>query len=490
MGNKKDKRHIKGERGEKFREKIKNFKGEQIIGVAIEISKSFHKVMVFDFEGQIIKAPFEIDVFADGYEKLKVEVSKAVQTYQVRKVFWTMEPSGPYYQNLARHLVKDGEEMIFMNPSAVASNREQRLLKGLKSDDIDLGSIADLLIRGEGYDYNLEEGFYLKLKERTWWREKKLKIQTMLKNQIRSRLEKIFPGLTSEYNDNQPLFSDLWTSNIARGLMKIKLTPKQILHDSDEELRKQFNKVGHPIDCVDKIKNYIARMLLPEDEVIRIELELLAKDVKLLETLEVQMKRNEQKMTGLLKKTSGGYLIGKIKGVSEIMIASFIGAVGDITKFDWAGQIFRKAGLDPKSKQTGGHEVKGLPIRRMGSKLLRCILYKMSDTVIKYNPYFGLYYEYLVQKRNKFWRKAQIAVANKLVRVMFAIVRDKAEFAPPTAKIDYLVMLFSKAKEERKQRRQLRDKKKGKDLADSRIFGPGTPSLTKPISPLANIVAQ
>jgi hypothetical protein len=86
-----------------------------------------------------------------------------------------------------------------MNPSQVALNRDQTMMRGLKTDDIDLGAMADLLIRGEGYFYNLEEGVYLELKEKTWWREKKLKMQTILKNQIRARLEKIFPGLTSEY---------------------------------------------------------------------------------------------------------------------------------------------------------------------------------------------------------------------------------------------------------------------------------------------------
>jgi len=50
---------------------------------------------------------------------------------------------------------------------------------------------------------------------------------------------------------------------------------------------------------------------------------------------------------------------------------------------------------------------------------------------------------------------------------MFAMLRDKAEFNPPTAKIDYLEMLFDQRRRERRERR-----KKEKELSSSPSFGP------------------
>ena len=464
MVTRRSKKHVKGRRGEQFRQKVKGLKTGEIVGVAIDVSKSFHQVVIFNFDGEVLRESFQVDIFQSGYNHLKGEVKGVRTEWSVKKVFWTMEPTGPYYQNLARHLAADGEEVIFMNPYQVASNREQTMLRGLKSDDIDLGAMADLLIRGEGYFYNLEEGVYLELKERTWWREKKLKMQTILKNQIRARVEKIFPGLTSEYGDNKPLFSDLWGEGAARGLLKVGLTPRQIVQLRTNSLKKQFKEVGHPLTTnrVKKIKTYLGKMLLPEDKVLVSEIELLKRDVKLLETLEGEMEEVETEMIEGVKRTPGRHLLGKIKGVSELMVASFTGAVGDITKFEFGSQIFRKSGLDSKCKQSGEYEAKGLPIRRMGSKLLRCILWKMTDSVIKHNSYFSLYYEYLVQGRKKLSKKAQIAVSNKLTRVMFALVRDRAEFAPPTAKIDYLEALFVRTKKERKERREERKRKREK----------------------------
>ena len=37
-------KHVKGRRGEEFRQKIKGLKAGEIIGVAIDVSKSFYRV--------------------------------------------------------------------------------------------------------------------------------------------------------------------------------------------------------------------------------------------------------------------------------------------------------------------------------------------------------------------------------------------------------------------------------------------------------------
>jgi len=135
--------------------------------------------------------------------------------------------------------------------------------------------------------------------------------------------------------------------------------------------------------------------------------------------------------------------LGKIKGLSDILIASFAGAVGKIGNYKLGKQIFSKSGLSSKVNQSGKRNIKGLSIRRVGSKILRCVLFKMADPVKKHNPYFALYYSYLTEEKGKLWKKAHIATSNKLVRVMFAILRDRASFNPSTAKIDYREMLFS-----------------------------------------------
>ncbi|MGB9835038.1 MAG: hypothetical protein ACPLPW_08755 [bacterium] len=42
------KKHVKGRRGEEFRQKIKGLKASEIIGVAVDVSRSYHRVMIFN----------------------------------------------------------------------------------------------------------------------------------------------------------------------------------------------------------------------------------------------------------------------------------------------------------------------------------------------------------------------------------------------------------------------------------------------------------
>jgi len=295
---KRKRRYIREEKQEKFRRKIKGIEKEKILGISIDISKDYHKALIFDFEGRILDSPFEFDVFEDGYEDFKKRIGKAVEEREAQKVFFALEPTGPYHENLARHLKEDFKEVEFINPSATYANRAQDMLVGLKTDDIDLGVIGDLLMRGKGYEYNLEEaGTYLNLREETFWREKKLKMQTCLKNQIKARLNKIYPGLMSKYNDNQPLFSDLWTFPAARGLIKSRLTAAQINSMNPEELIENFKRKGYPLTlrCARKIAQYTKRIL-------EIEMDLLNRDLCLLETLEKELSLVEERMLEEVRK--------------------------------------------------------------------------------------------------------------------------------------------------------------------------------------------
>lgn len=458
---KKKQRYIRGKKEERFKRKIRGIEKEKILGISIDTSKDYHKALIFDFEGRILDGPFEFDIFKEGYENFKKRMRKAIEQTKAKRIFLGLEPTGSYHENLARHLKDDFKEVEFINPSATYANRAQDMLRGLKTDDIDLGAIGDLLMRGKGYEYNLEEeGVYLNLKEQTFWREKKLKMQTRLKNQIKARLNKIYPGMMSKYNDNKPLFSDIWKSQVARGLIRSKLTPAQIKIMKVEELKRKFKKVSCPLSSkwAEKIVEYTKRMLCPKDEILKIEMDLVNRDLNLLEALEREITFVERRMVEEVKKTDSSFLLGKIKGLSDIMIASFAGAVGRISNYNFGKQIFSKSGLSSKVNQSGKRNIKGLSIRRVGSKTLRCILFKMGDSVKKHNPYFALYYSYLTEKKGKPWKKAHIAVTNKLVRVMFAMLRDRADFNPPTAKIDYLEMLFNQRRRKRRQ-----EKKKEKE---------------------------
>ena len=96
------------------------------------------------------------------------------------------------------------------------------------------------------------------------------------------------PGLMSKYKDNKPLFSDLWRSRVARGLIRSRLTPAQIQSMKAEELIGEFERIGYALSrkWAEKIGAYTKRTLAPHDKIVEIDLDLVNRDLNLLEALE------------------------------------------------------------------------------------------------------------------------------------------------------------------------------------------------------------
>jgi len=61
-----------------------------------------------------------------------------------------LEQAGHYHRTLLARLVDAGVEVALLNPAQVKENRNQSLLRSLKSDATDLGAMAELLVRGKG----------------------------------------------------------------------------------------------------------------------------------------------------------------------------------------------------------------------------------------------------------------------------------------------------------------------------------------------------
>ena len=61
-----------------------------------------------------------------------------------------VESAGHYHRTLVARLRSEGTEVVELNPAAVKQARAQQLLARLKSDERDLGAMAELLVRGGG----------------------------------------------------------------------------------------------------------------------------------------------------------------------------------------------------------------------------------------------------------------------------------------------------------------------------------------------------
>ena len=139
--------------------------------------------------------------------------------------------------------------------------------------------------------------------------------------------------------------------------------------------------------------------------------------------LRKQISKLEDEITNLSNKEFKRQmeLLTSIKGIGENIASALIMATGGFTYFSNAKQISRFLGLCPTYQQSGTSvNIKG-HINRNGDTHLRSQLYIAAMSALRCNAACKETFDRLIAK-GKSGKVAIIAVANKLIRQMFAVV--------------------------------------------------------------------
>jgi transposase len=433
-------RHLQGHRGETFLGLIRGVPQEQIVCVSIDVHKYYHKVLIHNAYGEILVPSFSIDTFQSGFDHLCSVVDEIVVEAEVRVLFIGMEPTGHYFENLARHLLKRYPHIRLVNSYAVKENRDQKMLRRLKTDAIDLGAIGDLVIRNECFPYQPLEGVYLCLQNWVRFRDAKVKARTALKNQIIGHLDRIFPGLVrpnkKAQGDHPPLFSRFWENETAQHLVRLCPDPRKLARMHPAELIKLFHshdwRMG--MKTAERIVCFAQKVLMPDDEVVGARLPLLEIDLVLLETLDLIIARVEKQIAHCLAKTRGQVLT-HIKGVGVLRSARYVAGMGNPEHYEYAGQTFKRSGLISGRSDSGTHQSggEGHRVTKVGDSHFRAALIELTRGLCQWQPYFGDYRARL-EARGKHPGVAVVATARKVNNVLFALMRDQTVFDPRDAR--------------------------------------------------------
>jgi hypothetical protein len=85
--------------------------------------------------------------------------------------------------------------VVELNPGAVKEARSQQLLRRLKSDERDLGAMAELMIRGAGRLPQIRDDAMAAQSAWVAHRRRKVAAHVALSNQVQGHLDLVFPGL-------------------------------------------------------------------------------------------------------------------------------------------------------------------------------------------------------------------------------------------------------------------------------------------------------
>lgn len=432
-------KHVQGRRGEAHVAMIRGVPPDRIVCVSIDVHKFFHLVMVHDAYGQILASPFRINIFRSGFEQLCGVIGTITAEVEARVLLIGMEPTGHYFENLARHLLDRYPHVRLVNSYAVKENRNQNKLRAQKTDEIDVCAIGDLVVRNVCCDYQPLQGPYLQLQYWVRYRKAKVKERTMLRNQIIGHLDRIFPGLVhcgKAAAGNPPRLFSLWQSQKAQLLVRVCPDPRRLAAMDPTELVDLFHAHHFTLGAstARRIVRFAQQVLLPHDEVIDARLPLLACDLALLDAVDRVTACAEAQIANYLAQTEG-QILTHVRGISTVRAAAYVAGIGDPRHYTHAGQTFRRSGLISGRKDSGTKQRHGAGRRvtKEGDPHLRSALVDIAHGLARWQPCFSDYRTRLVA-RGKHPNVATVATARKANGVLFALMRDQSEFDPDMIK--------------------------------------------------------
>jgi transposase len=177
--------------------------------------------------------------------------------------------------------------------------------------------------------------------------------------------------------------------------------------------RGYFEATGNPL----RVKNQAAMDMLSDPEIQRTR-DLLADIAARITVL-------EKDLSGRIEADHVAKLLMTMPGVGVITAAVVRAEVGDFDRFASGQHLASYAGLVP-SQRSSGTMVRMGNITRKGSVALRCAMVEAAFRVRAQHPLAALY-DRLAPKIGK--RRARIALARKMLTILWTMVHDNEPFA-------------------------------------------------------------
>lgn len=392
--------------------------------VGIDVSKDSASSQGLDPEGKKVFY-LEFSMNGEGFFRFLSTVKSHCQN--LSEVTIAMESTGCYHINLFAFLCSEGMACVIINPLLVA-NVARLSLRKTKTDKKDALTIAQFLL---AHRSKLSKVSYSQssqdLKDLARERESLAVMIAGLKNDVRRLLQMTFPELEHRcklFTETMLRFLMKFPSARAIKTAKTKEIVKALIHD---EGRRKRVWIG-----AEEIRALAKASVAPES---------VAKEWILSEKIETLLYLEEKKkrMTEVLIEACRSMRVDEldimtsVDGISAITASTFLAELGDIHAFSSSKHMIAFAGLDPSIHQSGQYE--GISrISKRGNRHLRRVIFLMTLCVVRSQNVFR---ESFLRRKEEGLppKKAILATAHKLLRVLFAMLSSKSYFRKGVAEV-------------------------------------------------------
>jgi transposase len=159
-------------------------------------------------------------------------------------------------------------------------------------------------------------------------------------------------------------------------------------------------------------------MAFPWEPIVRVELEVLAEQIR---SLTRSIKKLDDQISQEGKKLDGHKNLTSIKGIGERSATVLLSVIGDVNDFADEKKLAAYFGIVPRVSDSN-EVVRHGRITKNGSKIGRTTLVQCTLAAKRYNPYLCKYYERI--KRHRGSGKAIIATARKFLGIIYQTLKN------------------------------------------------------------------
>ena len=387
--------------------------------LGIDVSKETFDGCCINMKGERL---FSLSTSMDrkGFQELIKQLSGLSVSQESTLV--GMESTACYHVNLYSFLISLGYTVIVINPLLI-SNFVKLQLRKTKTDKKDAYVIAQfLLLNRDSLSQTVLSSDISDLRDLSRQRESLVDQMSSIKSEIKRLLTITFPELEQ--------IAGVFSKSMLRLLCQYP-SAASIKQAKRSKIAKILipGSYGKQTDAsVDRIvkvaKGSVGTSSATKEIIIRQKVSLL-----------IQLEQHLQELTDILtefcqgKIQGGSDILTSMKGIGEKSAMNFLIEIGgEIKQFESHKKVIAMAGLDPALYQSGKMDRKGR-ISKRGNRHLRRVIWQMTTRVIQFNERFKQYYLKRIEDGLPY-KKAVLATAHKLIRVMFAMLKNKTLFDP------------------------------------------------------------
>lgn len=395
--------------------------------IGIDVAKEFCVYAAASPDGKPFLKPFKALNTKQGLLFALGQIKKVEDTFGSKPLI-SLESTGHYSARIVHFFLKQGFEVFLINP-LVSHSIKNSTVRKVKTDAVDAFELAKLLFLQDFRPSIVPSDALANLKLLARTRFQLAAQRSTLLNQLVAAIEQMAPSFPKVL-DPCSLTALTLLIQFPCALEWVKEQNQATILTMLETLPRKGKNYGK--------KKYEALLDCARDaQVTGIDLtahvaavQVYANSVRFMDQ---QLAILDAQIDALDKQVPELALLKSIPGIGVSLAPLILGEIGDISRFIRAKQLVAYCGMDPSVRQSGNYVGTKNRVTKRGSPFLRRSLYLAATTAIRKDAKGRLVnsvvYDYYQNKLlSKTKKQALGAVMNKLLRIIFSVLKNKQEF--------------------------------------------------------------